>query len=137
VFVGGMPSVGRWRLLSDSGVKRVVWLLSETPPDVWLAETESLLWLPIPDLHAPSVRQLEVGCAFLDAARRDRVSVLICCGAGAGRAPTVYIAWWLSKDGGSLEEGINAIKRVRPLADPTPAQRELLRQWHEQVLVRH
>lgn len=130
VWLGGAPTRRRWAALRAAGVRRVLCLQVERPPLPWLADAEASLWLPVRDRRAPTVAQLWEGCAFLDAALREGRAVLICCAAGMGRAPTMYVAWRMSH-GMSLEEALRVVQRVRVVADPTPRQLSALRQWAE------
>ena len=136
VWVGGIPLPRRWRQLQVAGVGRVVTLVGEAAPVPWLASAESLLWLPVPDNHPPTMDQLRVGCAFIDAGRngggRGGPATLISCGAGIGRATTLYLAWRIATTGEPLQEALAALRRRRPIADPTRRQLESLRQWEEE-----
>jgi protein-tyrosine phosphatase len=77
------------------------------------------------------VDQLRVGCAFLDAGRNGGPGTLISCGAGIGRAATLYLAWRIATTGEPLERALTALRRLRPIADPTRRQMESLRRWEE------
>ena len=133
VWVGGVPLPRRWRELQLAGVSRVVTLLGEAAPAPWLDSAESLLWLPVRDNHPPTLDQLRTGCAFVDAGRNEGGNgghgTLISCGAGIGRAATLYLAWRIANTGEPLEEALTALRRQRPIADPTRRQLESLREW--------
>ncbi len=133
VWVGGVPLPRRWRALQVAGVKRVVTLLGEAAPAPWLGSAESLLWLPVRDNQPPTMDQLRRGCAFLDSARREGPGTLISCGAGIGRASTLYLAWRIATTGEPLQQALDALRRRRPVAAPTPRQLESLRQWEEEL----
>ncbi len=134
LWVGGIPLRRRWRQLQVAGVGRVVTLVGETAPVPWLASAESLLWLPVRDNQPPTMDQLRVGCAFLDAGLNGGggPATLISCGAGIGRAATLYLAWRIATTGEPLQEALAALRRKRPIADPTPRQLETLRQWEDE-----
>jgi len=129
VFVGGVATRARWAILRAVGVTHVVSLLAEASPDPWLADADAVLWLPVPDAYAPSLEELRAACAFLDAARAQGQSVFIFCGSGIGRAPTMYIAWWLRRESRDVATGIRVVQNARNVANPTPLQREALEQW--------
>jgi Dual specificity phosphatase, catalytic domain len=131
LWVGGVPLPRRWRELQLAGVSRVVTLLGEAAPAPWLGSAESVLWLPVRDNHSPTVDQLRVGCAFLDAGRNGGPATLISCGAGIGRAATLYLAWRIATTGEPLEQALTALRRQRPIVDPTRRQMESLRRWEE------
>jgi hypothetical protein len=133
LWVGGVPLPRRWRELQVAGVTRVVTLLGEAAPAPWLDSAESLLWLPVRDNHPPTLDQLRVGCAFVDAGRNGSgTGTLISCGAGIGRAATLYLAWRIATTGEPLEEALGALRRQRPIADPTRRQLESLREWEQE-----
>lgn len=129
VFVGGLPTRSRWAALHTAGVTHFVSLLAEVPPDPWLANAEAVLWLPVADTDAPSREQLRAGCDFLDAARVKGRSVFICCGSGMGRAPTLYLAWRLSREPRDVTSTISAVRIARPVVNPTVRQCEALERW--------
>ena len=129
MWVGGVPLPRRWRQLQLAGVSRVITLLGEAAPAPWLGSAESVLWLPVHDNHPPTMDQLRVGCAFLDAGRNGGPATLISCGAGIGRAATLYLAWRIATTGEPLERALVTLRRQRPIADPTRRQMESLRQW--------
>jgi protein-tyrosine phosphatase len=117
-----------------AGVRRVVTLVGEAAPVPWLRSAESLLWLPVRDNHPPTMDQLRIGCAFLDAARSDDgPATLISCGAGIGRATTLYLAWRIATTGEPLQRALDALRRLRPVTAPTWRQLESLRQWEEEL----
>ena len=132
MWVGGVPLPRRWRELQGAGVSRIVTLLGEAAPAPWLGSAESVLWLPVRDNHSPSMDQLRVGCAFLDAGRNGGRATLISCGAGIGRSVTLYLAWRIATTGEPLEGALAALRRQRPIVDPTRRQMESLRQWEEE-----
>jgi protein-tyrosine phosphatase len=110
-------------------VARVVTLLGESAPPPWLASAESLLWLPVRDNHPPTIEQLRTGVAFVNAARGDGAATLISCGAGIGRAATLYLAWRMAATGDPLPRALQILQRQRPLASPTRRQLDSLQQW--------
>jgi protein-tyrosine phosphatase len=133
VWVGGVPLPNRWRVLRTAGVTRVVTLLGESAPAPWLATAECLLWLPVRDNHPPTMDQLRRGCAFIDGARNDGFATLISCGAGIGRAATLYLAWRIAATGEPLPRALEVLQRQRAVAAPTSKQLEALRQWEEEL----
>ena len=129
VFVGGVATRARWTALRAAGVTRVVSLFAEASPDPWLTDADGVLWLAVPDTDAPTPEQLRAGCAFLDEARAQGCKVFIYCGSGIGRAPTMYVAWWLRRDSRDVGSGIRIVQDARPVAQPTPGQRDALERW--------
>ena len=128
-WIGGMPSRRRWRELEAAGVTHVVSLVGEASPPTWLASAATVLWLPVCDRAAPTLAQLRAGIEFLDAARVANGRVLVCCGAGLGRAPTLYAAWLLARQGLTPTAALDRLRERRPIAAPTPRQLAALESW--------
>ena len=131
IFLGGLPSHGRWQQLRAKGVTRAISLISEAPLDSWMSDAERVLRLPVPDTHAPSQEQMVEGCAFLDAARAAGAGVFVFCGSGIGRAPTLYLAWWMRWQDTSVALALLHLRRVRPVATLTRAQHDALARWSQ------
>ena len=128
VWVGGIPSRRRWEALQEQGVTSAVGLTAELAPPPWLRTASRVLWLPVPDRRAPSDQQLQSAIDVTNEVVGRREGILFYCGAGLGRAPTLWAAWRLS-NGGLLEDALASLKTARSVADPTPEQREALSRW--------
>lgn len=135
-WVGGVPSRRRWRELEATGVTHVVSLVAEASPSRWLGSADTVLWLPVPDQTGPTPAQLRCGVAFLDLARAAGRGVLVFCGSGAGRAPTLYAAWLVARGGVTLAQAVAAVHSRRPLAAPTPRQLAALELWASELATR-
>jgi protein-tyrosine phosphatase len=92
----------------------------------WLrAPASPAIWHPVPDLHAPSLEEVE---SLVDAvmAALDRGDVIVHCGAGYGRAGTVAAAVLMSA-GATMDEALGTVADARPGAGPeVGAQMQLL-----------
>jgi hypothetical protein len=93
----------------------------------WLRTDPRAWWVPVPDLHAPSLpdaRTLVEGVvAHLDAGR----TVLTHCGAGIGRAGTVAAAVLVER-GATVDGAVALVASSRPGAGPEAGpQAHLLR----------
>lgn len=128
IWIGGVPSRRRWAALRSAGVRAVVALTGEFAPPLWLRGASGLLWLPIKNCEAPSDRQLAVAAAFLNDASTHGMSVLIYCGAGSGRAPTLWVGWRIVR-GEAASVALARIRAARPAASPTPCQSDALERW--------
>ena len=79
------------------------------------------LWLPTKDHQAPTLKQLEVGVAFLQKLVSQKVKCYVHCQQGHGRAPTLVAAYLVS-EGMSADKAFDFIKKKRPDAHPNPKQ---------------
>jgi len=128
IWIGGMPTRARWKVLQAAGVHRALSLMQEAEPKRWLGSAEALLWLPVPDTQPPEGPQIEAGCRFLDEARSAGTGVLVYCGSGFGRAPTLYAAWCLRREPGTdVADVLVRMRALRPVIAPTEAQLGMLR----------
>ncbi len=84
------------------------------------------LWWPVPDLHAPPLEQMIVWVdELVDRLARDE-SVIIHCGAGMGRAPTLAVCVLVAL-GQPFHEAVAHVAEHRPLAGPeSGAQADLV-----------
>jgi hypothetical protein len=128
-WLGAVPSRRRWRELEAAGVTHVVSLIREGAVPSWLASAAMVLWLPVPDRSAPTAAQLRAGVEFLDAAHASQQRVLVFCGSGKGRAPTLYAAWLLAREGISAAQAVEMLHERRPLVMPTSRQLAALQTW--------
>jgi hypothetical protein len=128
IWVGGVPTVLRWRWLRARGVSRFVSLLGEVAPPAWLAGADDALWLRVPDRNAPSVEDLRHAMQFLDESRSLGAGVLVFCGSGVGRAPTAYVAWCVRR-GAEPSAALRHLQSIRPITSPTTLQRTALAGW--------
>jgi hypothetical protein len=134
-WIGGVPSRRYWRELEAAGVTHVVSLVGEAPPPAWLAAA-AVLWLPVRDRAGPTWAQLRAGVDFLDAARASSRRVFVFCGTGSGRAPTLYAAWLVARDGGTPAAAVKALHERRPRTAPTLRQMAALESWASELATR-
>jgi protein-tyrosine phosphatase len=121
--------------LVECGADRVVCLcerheLEQRYPDyvTWLATNDGLaaMWFSIPDLHAPSQKEVQPLLLHLRQLVLAGHGVLMHCGAGIGRAGTVAVAL-LMQMGVRQEQALSIVAGARPLAGPEAgAQADLL-----------
>jgi protein-tyrosine phosphatase len=104
--------------------------LDERYPDyvAWLDANEGgrSMWRPMPDLSAPPIEQALAIAAEINGRLDADESVLVHCGAGIGRAPTLAICALLGR-GYELDELLQAVADSRPMAGPeTGDQQDLV-----------
>lgn len=99
----------------------------EVPPRI-----PAYLWLPVRDHAAPSLVQLELGAAFIDAVAALGGKVYVHCRQGHGRSPTVAAAYFITR-GLNTEEAVRRVQAGRPEAHPETSQVEALRKFEALV----
>jgi protein-tyrosine phosphatase len=96
----------------------VSWLVSH--------QDQAAMWVPIPDLHAPSLPELLPLLVRLRQLIQAGHGVLMHCGAGIGRAGTLATALLMDMGVGQAQ-ALSIVATARPLAGPEAgAQSELL-----------
>ena len=106
----------------------MIQLADEAEPPGWLGAGPDLHWFPTRDRQAIPLADLSAACAILDDAVKSKRGALVCCGAGKGRAPTVYAAWLIWR-GADVADALARVAAMRPIAKPTPPQLERLGEW--------
>jgi dual specificity MAP kinase phosphatase len=116
VYLGGffwkrkIPRLKKW------GITAVVNMRTSKP----LAGIKTL-HLPTRDHHAPTLKDLEKGAAFIQDEVDRGGKVYVHCKAGIGRGPTMVIAYLITT-GYELTEAIELIKKVRIFIRPNKIQ---------------
>ena len=75
---------------------------------------KAFLWVPIPDHTGPNTENTNMTNAFIDAAISMNKKIYVHCKNGHGRAPTIVIAYMISK-GASYEDACALVKSKRPV----------------------
>jgi len=132
LWVGGVATPHRWRVLQGLGVSAVVMLTREFPPPRWYHSASHILWLPVLDRACPNRSQLAAGCDFVERCQASEVGVFVSCGSGVGRAPTLCAAW-LIRRGQPRHRALDTLRQARSVAAPTPEQRLGLQGWETAV----
>jgi protein-tyrosine phosphatase len=84
------------------------------------------LWHPIPDLHAPTLSELEPLVDELVGRLATGEGLVVHCGAGIGRAGTVAVCLLVSL-GVALDDALDLVAAHRPMAGPeVGAQRDVV-----------
>lgn len=97
--------------LTDLGIEADIDLeeeRQEAPPQIAV-----YLWLPVKDLQAPTLVQLESGVALIDQIAKAGKKVYVHCKNGHGRSPTLVAAYFIFH-GMTPVEALEKIKGKRP-----------------------
>jgi ADP-ribosyl-[dinitrogen reductase] hydrolase len=91
----------------------------------WLRRDDRAWWVPIPDLHAPTLDEAVELIESLVTHLRAGRTVLAHCGAGIGRAGTVAAAVLVAL-GATVDDAVSSVAANRPLAGPEAGAQEAL-----------
>ena len=100
--------------LRRNGIQILVTLTESPVRRDWVNETGLLVVnVPVPDMEAPTDRQLDHILDTIRKANASGMGVAVHCGAGLGRTGTVLAAY-LVANGESPREAIAAVRELRP-----------------------
>ncbi len=134
---GGMPRPGLLRPIEDDlgalkrvGVSLVVTLTEEWAPPVETMDAFGIqsLYVPIPDMHPPSIKQANSTCAAVQEHVSEGGAVVFHCHGGRGRTGTLLAAMliWYSPDG---EAAIIQVKAANQSWIESTAQLNFLKEF--------
>ena len=100
--------------LRRAGIEVLVSLSEDPPPRHWVNEA-GLMLVPVPvvDMTAPTLAQLELAIDAIERANRSGMAAAVHCTAGLGRTGTVLAAYFVSK-GMRPEAAIEKVRDLRP-----------------------
>ncbi|MCS7270564.1 MAG: dual specificity protein phosphatase 23 [Gemmataceae bacterium] len=108
--------------LRQQGIEVVISLTEEPLPRQWVNEAGLLLvHVPVPDMTAPTLEQLEQIVTTIHKANAAGLGVAIHCTAGLGRTGTALAAYLVSQ-GMNPDAAIAEVRRLRPQSIETQEQ---------------
>lgn len=75
---------------------------------------QTFLWIPTKDHCAPSTEQILLGVEMIDKLVKLNKKIYIHCKNGHGRAPTLLIAYLITKRSMNYQEALKLVKTARP-----------------------
>lgn len=114
--------------LREAGIGAIVSLTEDFPSDLIGEPRFTTLHLPIEDMTAPDIEQVERFVRFVDRMIARGTAVGVHCHAGLGRTGTM-IACYLVTRGMSPEQAIEHVRRVRPGSIQTDLQEHTVHRW--------
>jgi atypical dual specificity phosphatase len=98
------------RFLRENRVRAILSLTEQPlPPEPLQAQGFDCLHVPVPDMTAPRMEEVERAMIFLDRAARRSMPALVHCLIGRGRTGTILACYLVRRGSGAAE----AIRRVR------------------------
>lgn len=115
--------------LRQEGVEVLVSLTEDPPRNDWIESAGLLLFhVPMIDMEAPSLEQIERCLSAIRRANERGMGVAIHCGAGLGRTGVVIACYFVEK-GLSPDNAIARVRRLRPGSIETPEQEEIISEF--------
>ncbi|MFT5679601.1 MAG: atypical dual specificity phosphatase [Myxococcota bacterium] len=133
--LAGMPQPSQAELswASEEGMTVLVSLTeSGTDPDLAAAVGIEVVHIPVPDMTAPDLHQLQRFVTTAGPAMRRGESVGVHCLAGKGRTGTFLAAWFIW-EGMTASEAIDHIRSLRPGSIETDEQEAVLHHFAESL----
>jgi atypical dual specificity phosphatase len=135
VLPGELAGAGRphtptsCRVLVEQGIKTLITLTEDALPVQWTSAVGlETVHIPVSDMGAPSLEQLNEAIQAIDESLATKKPVAVHCLGGIGRTGTVLAAYLVHRGLGA-EEAIAEIRRLRQPSLETLAQEEAVRQY--------
>ena len=115
--------------LRDHGIDVLLTLTEDPVFRRWINESGLLAkHVPIPDMTAPTQKQIEECIAVIQEARKQEMGVAVHCAAGKGRTGTI-LACYLVAEGQSADQATKRIRELRPGSIEVREQEEAIHDY--------
>ena len=116
-------------LRKDLGVQHILSVKHTSPPPSAHQRFKTVLWIPVPDAHPPTLGQVAHAVSFIDTCMEASEACYVHCRFGLGRSTTLVAAWLIGSQGYSAAKAEAELERLRPAVKTgwTREQRDFLR----------
>jgi len=123
-YLGGAFMFDDIERLQRQGIKAVVNLCAERQDDEQRLAAANMvyLWLPVLDMCAPSLEQIEQGMQWIHHQRQRNRVIYIHCAAGVGRSAMLLACWYVYYQRLSAMDPLQQIKSKHPQISLTRRQ---------------
>lgn len=115
--------------LRQHGIQLLISLSEDPPRRDWVNDAGLMVFhVPVIDMEAPTVEQLERCLSAIERAHEKKMGVAVHCTAGLGRTGTVLAAWYVTQ-GLSPQNAIGRVRRLRPGSVETEEQERVIEEF--------
>jgi atypical dual specificity phosphatase len=115
--------------LREQGLQLLISLTEMPLRSDWINEAGLLsIHIPIEDMHAPTMEQLDCAVSAIRRAREKGIGLAVHCAAGLGRTGTVLAAYLVSQ-GFNAREAIARVRELRPGSVETSDQEAAIEEY--------
>src|SRR5262249_8793537 len=119
--------------LRQNGLEMILTLTEATLRRDWVADASLLaLHVPIPDMEAPTIEQIETCISAIRRAHERRMGVAVHCAAGLGRTGVILACYFVAQ-GTSADEAIERVRDLRPGSIETDEQLEIIEEFERHL----
>lgn len=125
-----MPeSVDDLSWLRRNGIDVLLSLSEAAPPRHWLNDAGLMgVHVPVEDMTAPTLRQLEMSVETITRAHKSGMGVAVHCAAGKGRTGTILAAYFVAT-GMPAHTAIEKVRELRPGSVETKSQESVIEEF--------